>query len=74
MIEMANLVFWFTGAVVWTVFGTCFLLLLYGEWSCTRAANRFRRKHMTPEEYAMLQECQSREAPTEVGRHAQRRA
>jgi hypothetical protein len=55
MMDALNSLFWLTGAAVWGVLGTCFVLLLYGEWSYTRAANRFKRKHMTPEEYAMLQ-------------------
>jgi hypothetical protein len=54
MMDALNSLFWLTGAAVWGVVGTCFVLLLYGEWSYTRAANRFRRAHLTPEEYATL--------------------
>jgi hypothetical protein len=52
--DLINGVFWLTGAAVWVTVGGCFILLLYGEVTYRHAANRFRRKHMSAEEYAIL--------------------
>jgi hypothetical protein len=49
-----NLLFWITGAAVWSLLAVYLGLAIWGECTSARSWRRFKRQRMTPEEFAAL--------------------
>jgi hypothetical protein len=64
MMQALDWLFWLTGASVWLALVGYLATALLGELGHVRAARRFRRQHLTEEEYALLHGTE--EAPLPV--------